>query len=168
MQSHVEKDQLKLRPATPGDEQLLFEIYASTRAEEMSLVPWTDEQRLAFLKMQFEAQKNHYAEKYPGANHAVILVDEEAVGRIYVARLEDEIRIIDLTLLPLHRGNGVGTYLITQLMSEATTKERRLRIYVEAFNRSLKLFERLGFSRTAVHGMHILMEWMPMPAKSLD
>jgi len=168
MQSHAKKDQLKLRPATPDDEQLLFEIYASTRAEEMSLVPWTDEQRLAFLKMQFEAQQSHYAEKYPGANHDVILVDDKAVGRIYVARLEDEIRIVDLTLMPLDRGNGVGTYLLTQLIREATTKARPLRIYVETFNRSLKLFERLGFSRIAEHGMHMLMEWMPMPAKLID
>lgn len=168
MQSQVEKDQLKLRAATPEDEQLLFEIYASTRAEEMSLVPWNDEQRLAFLKMQFEAQQNHYAEKYPGANHNIILVDDKAVGRIYVARMEDEIRIVDLTLLPRDRGNGVGTYLLMQLISEATTKVRPLRIYVETFNRSLKLFERLGFSRTAEHGMHILMEWMPVPSESLD
>lgn len=134
----------------------------------MSLVPWTEEQRHAFLKMQFEAQQNHYAEKYPAANHDIIYVDDKAVGRVYVARMGDEIRIVDLTLLPLHRGNGVGTYLVTQLKSEANTTLRPLRIYVETFNRSLKLFERLGFSQVAPHGMHILMEWMPVPAKSSE
>ncbi|HEY5885871.1 MAG TPA: GNAT family N-acetyltransferase [Pyrinomonadaceae bacterium] len=164
MHSHLFKDQLKLRPATVEDALLLFEIYASTRVEEMALVPWTSEQQHAFLKMQFESQQNYYAEKYPGASHDIIYLGGKAVGRIYVARLENEIRIVDVTLLLQHRGNGVGTYLITQLINEATTKVLPLRIYLETFNRSLKLFERLGFRQTTQQGMHILMEWMPVPA----
>ena len=168
MTSYIKDKQLKLRPAMHEDDQLLLKVYATTRAEEMSLVPWNEDQRHAFLKMQFVAQQNHYAEKYPSANHDIIYLDNEAAGRIYVARLADEIRIVDVTLLPLHRGNGVGTHLITQLMNEATTKRKPVRIYVETFNPSITLFERLGFRQTAQHGMHLLMEWMPVSAELSD
>lgn len=157
----------KLRPVVPEDEHLLLEIYASTRAEEISVVPWTNEQRQAFIEMQFKAQQDHYKQKYPAADHDIITVNEMPVGRLYVAQLEDQIRIVDITLLPQYRRDGVGTYLITQLIHEATSTQRPLRIYVETFNPSLNLFHRLGFTRTAQNGMHFLLEWMP-PAKLSD
>lgn len=152
---------IKLRPVQPEDDPFLLEVYASTRAEEMALVPWTDEQRQAFLKMQFDAQQNYYQQKYPTADHDIIHLHETPLGRLYVARLEEEVRIVDITLLPQHRGRGIGTHLLTELMNEATNKRLPLRIYVETFNPSLKLFERLGFTQTAQHGMHLLMQWPP-------
>ena len=153
--------QFKLRPVEPGDESVLLNIYASTREEEMALVPWSDEERRTFLEAQFKAQQSHYGQKYPVADHSMIMRDAQAVGRLYVARLKDEIRIVDITLLPEHRGSGVGSELLAQLMKEAGNAGKPLRIYVESFNRSLGLFERLGFARVAEHGIHLLMEWMP-------
>ncbi|HKO62062.1 MAG TPA: GNAT family N-acetyltransferase [Pyrinomonadaceae bacterium] len=165
MPARAKSEQLRLQPATAEDEALLLEIYAGTRAEEMLLVPWTDEQRHAFIQMQFNAQREHYSLKYPTADHDIIYDGDVPVGRLYVARMENEIRIVDVTLLTRYRRNGLGTQLITDLMNEATTTRRPLRIYVESFNPSLALFERLGFQRTAEHGMHLLMEWMPVEAK---
>ena len=159
---------IKLRPVRPEDDPLLLEVYGSTRAEEMALVPWTDEQRQAFLKMQFDAQQNYYQQKYPTADHDIIYFRDTAAGRMYVARLEDEIRIVDITLLPRHRGNGVGTHLITELMDESTAKRLPLQIYVETFNPSLKLLERLGFTQTAQQGMHLMMQWLPGALKLSD
>ena len=153
--------QLKLRPVESGDELALLKIYASTREEEMALVPWSDDERRTFLESQFSAQQSHYRQKYPAADHDMILRDAVAVGRLYVARLNDEIRIVDITLLPEYRSSGVGSQLLAQLMTEADNAGKPLRIYVESFNRSLGLFERLGFSRAAEHGIHLLMEWMP-------
>jgi hypothetical protein len=45
-------------------------------------------------------------------------------------------------------------------MNEATSS-RPLRIYVESFNPSLRLFERLGFTAMEQEGIHLLMEWVP-------
>ena len=53
-----------------------------------------------------------------------------------------------------------------ELMKEAGSAGKPLRIYVESFNRSLGLFERLGFARAAEHGIHLLMEKQPMPNNS--
>jgi GNAT superfamily N-acetyltransferase len=123
------------------------------------LTPWTDEQRQAFIKHQFTAQQAHYAQNYPTATHEIILFDGRPVGRFYVARLEREIRIIDLTLLPHERNAGIGSYLIRQLLVEAGRTKQSVRIWVEEFNPSLRLFERLGFSRSEQQGIHLLMEW---------
>jgi RimJ/RimL family protein N-acetyltransferase len=150
-----------LRPVGPDDQDFLIEIYGSTRAEELALVPWTDEQRQAFIRHQFTAQQEHYAKNYPGASHDIIMSNGRPVGRLYVARLDHEIRIIDITLLPAERNVGIGSYLVQQLVDEANRTQKLIRIWVEEFNPSRRLFERLGFSRTEQQGIHVLMAKTP-------
>ena len=158
---------LSLRPVVSGDEDFLTGVYASTRAEEMALVPWTDEQRDQFIRSQFNAQQHYYAEKYPTGTHDVILSDGSQVGRIYVARLDQEIRIIDITLIPAERNRGIGSYLIKELLDEAQSKNKVTRIFVEEFNPSLSLFKRLGFKMSEQHGFHLLMEWVLLTNSTL-
>src|SRR5690242_17148899 len=108
-----------LRPVRPDDHEFLVEVYGSTRAAELALVPWTIEQQQLFVRAQFAAQQDHYAGKYPAANHDIIMSADRAVGRLYVARLDHEIRIVDITVLPAEQNAGIGTYLIRQLLDEA-------------------------------------------------
>jgi RimJ/RimL family protein N-acetyltransferase len=151
-----------LRPAAGEDEEFLVQVYASTRAEELARVPWSEAQRSAFVRMQFDAQLLHYRTHNPAATYDIILLDGQAIGRLYVARRGYEIRILDITLLPEHRGAGVGTFLLKELMSEAAHANLPLNIYVESYNRSRGLFERLGFKkvdRPDDDGVNYLLEW---------
>jgi GNAT superfamily N-acetyltransferase len=150
-----------LRPVTPADHDFLLEAYASTRAEEMSLVPWTEDQKRAFVSAQFEARQQHYQKVYPAATHEIISWNDRPVGLLYLARLDAEIRIVDLFLLPNARKQGIGTHLIARLQADAGKCAKLLRIYLEFFNPSIIFFERLGFSRGEAQGVHILMEWSP-------
>lgn len=150
---------LTLRPVSPDDEPFLLEVYASIRADELALVPWTDEQKQVFLLMQLKAQHEHYRSVYPGAAFQLILWGGMSVGRLYVARGEDEIRILDITLLPQYRNRGIGSALIEQLIAEAVAPGKAVSIHVESFNPSLRLFQRLGFSKREENGINFLMEW---------
>jgi len=148
-----------LRPVQEEDEELLLEVYSSTRADEMALVPWDAAQQQAFLQMQFSAQQTHYRAYFPHATHEMILADGQAVGRLYVDRRETEIRILDITLLPQARGRGIGTQILLDLTKEANHGNQSCSIHVESFNRSLGLFQRLGFVKTEESGASWLMEW---------
>ena len=150
---------VQLRAVEPEDEPFLLNVYSSARADELALVPWTDEQRQAFVEMQFAAQQKHYASEYPNASHDIILADSRPVGRLYVARLNEEIRIVDITVLAQERSRGIGTYLIEKLLDEAALTARFVSVYVETFNPSLKLFERLGFKRGEQAGINFLLKW---------
>jgi len=147
------------RPVQPDDAPFLLGLYASTRAEELALVPWTDEQRQAFLRLQFAAQQDHYRKQYPLASHEIVLVSERPIGQLHVARLEHEMRIIDFTITPDQRNGGFGSFLLRRLLDEAALTAKVVRIYVEDFNPSLRLFERMGFKAVAKEGMYLLMEW---------
>jgi RimJ/RimL family protein N-acetyltransferase len=150
---------ITFRPIKPDDEAFLLKVYGSARAEELARVPWTESQREAFLRMQLSAQHQHYHERYPDAAYQIILVEGKMVGRLYVARLDEQIRIIDITLLPEYRNAGVGTKIIEDLLAEAAEAGKPVRIYVESFNPSLRLFERLGFTKIEDNGVHFLMQW---------
>jgi ribosomal protein S18 acetylase RimI-like enzyme len=152
---------IALRPATDADIGFLRNVYASTRADELAAVDWTEEVEQQFLDMQFEAQHRYYREYYPSATFDVVLIDGEAAGRLYVDRWAEEIRIVDIAVLPEHRGRGVGTMLLHRLMDEAAATGTKLSIHVEIFNRALELYRRLGFAVAFDKGVHLLMEWRP-------
>jgi len=150
---------ITLRDATAQDETFLREVYASTRANEMALVPWTEEQKAAFLSFQFDAQDSYYRSQYPTAKFQVICNDEEPIGRLYLAREDEQIRILDVTILPDHRAQGLGSTLIDELRGEAVAANKSLTIWIEADNPSQSLFRRKGFSMVQEEGFNQLLEF---------
>ena len=159
-------DAVELRAAGPQDAELLFRVYASTRAEELSVVPWDEAQKEAFLRAQFDAQDRWYREHYDRASFDVVLIGGEPGGRLYVHRGESEIRIVDIALLPEHRGGGVGTALLGDLLDEADAAGKSVTIHVERFNPALRLYERLGFAVAEDKGVYLLLEWLPAYVKT--
>jgi ribosomal protein S18 acetylase RimI-like enzyme len=142
-----------------GDEPFLLRVYAGTRAEELAPVPWTEEQKAAFVAQQFAAQTAHYAQHYAGMTAHVILIGGEPAGRLLVARWAKEIRIVDIAILPELRGTGAGSALLEDLLAEGAAAGKRVSIHVERENRALGLYERLGFRPAGEHGVHLRMEW---------
>ena len=157
---------VQLRPAIAGDEEILLEIYASTRADELAMINWSETERNAFVRMQFAAQQDYYRSQYPRGDHKLILADGHPAGRLYTAENEDEIRILDITVLPHLRGAGIGTPLITGVLSRAKDAGKPVRIYVETLNPSRRLFERLGFKMIEEDGLNVLLECRPSPDRN--
>jgi ribosomal protein S18 acetylase RimI-like enzyme len=149
---------IELVPVRPGDTEFLYRVYASTRVEELAVVPWDDAGKDLFLRAQFAAQLQWYGEHYIGARHEIIRVDGEPAGRLYVHRGDAEIRIVDIALLPEHRAKGIGTSLLRGLLTEAEAAGKRLTIHVERLNSALRLYERLGFSIAEDKGVYLLLE----------
>jgi ribosomal protein S18 acetylase RimI-like enzyme len=152
---------LALRPAVEGDGGFLREVYADSRREELEQAPWTEDQRSAFIDSQHAAQGAHYRATYPDAALHVVLADGRPAGRLWVHRVPSEIRILDLTLLRAYRGLGLGTRILEELLAEADARGQKLSIHVESWNRSRRLFERLGFRPVAEVGPYLLYERAP-------
>jgi len=129
--------------------------------EELAVVPWDDAQKDAFLRMQFDAQDAWWRENYAEASFDVILVDGEPAGRLYVHRGRSDIRIVDIALLPEHRGNGIGTRLLEELLAEGDAEAKSVTIHVERMNPALRLYERLGFSLAEDKGVYLFLERAP-------
>jgi ribosomal protein S18 acetylase RimI-like enzyme len=139
----------------------LYRVYASTREDEMAALDWTGTQKDTFLQMQFHAQHTHYQEYFGDASFDLILLDGEPVGRLYLHRRKDEIRIIDIALLTKYRGQGIGSALMRDILDQATQVDLPVRIHVEQYNPALGLYHRLGFREIGEEGVYWLMEWKP-------
>lgn len=131
------------RPATATDDPFLLKLYASTRAEELAILILSEQQKEAFIKMQFEAQRRGY----PPADHQIILLQERPVGRTLIKRFEDAFQLVDISLLPEARNIGIGAHLISKLLNEAARLGKPVKLWVMTTNPARRLYVRLGFKR---------------------
>ena len=74
------------------------------------------------------------------------------IGRLYLARWRTEHRIVD----PAHRGTGLGTALLHDLL-DAAAAGKAVSIHVEKFNPAMSLYPRLGFVAAGEEGAYDLM-----------
>ena len=152
---------LELRPINDGDQSFLKQVYASTREEELAIAPWSENEKETFLEFQFNAQHTFYQNQFRDAAFWVIEQTGEPIGRLYLDRRADEIRIIDISLLPAYRDRGIGTALLTAVLAEGTAKQQPVRIHVEYNNRAITLYRRFGFIQIGGDDVYKLMEWSP-------
>src|SRR5687768_15980380 len=122
--------ELALRPECSDDEPLLYNLYASTREEELALTDWNAATRESFLRMQFKAQSAGYREMFPEGEFAVVLASGVPVGRLVVNRTTEETRVVDLIISPANQNRGIGTALMTQLIDESQNLRKPVRLHV--------------------------------------
>ncbi len=156
---------IEVRPERAEDEAFLFELYASTRAEELDAWGWPAEMREKFLRMQFKAGQG-YRTTFPAAEFQIVLVDGQPAGRLVIHRSRDELRIVDVALLPERRGAGIGSALLQRILGEAAATGKPLRLSVLKANRARRFYERLGFASVGKTELHLEMEWGGSPAAS--
>ena len=150
-----------LRAYAAEDEAFLQDLYASTRVDELAPLGWSPAQQRAFPQMQYQAQGCSYLAQFPAAEHCIIQRADADVGRLIVDRSGDVIRLIDISLLPEHRNAGLGAALIQDLQAEAARAGKPVMLHVGELNRALRLYERLGFVKTAEGEIYLEMAWRP-------
>jgi len=150
-----------LRDEVPEDKAFLYRLYASTREAEMNMVPWPQEQKDEFLKMQFELQTAHYRQHFADASFQIIFCDGDDAGRLCVHRTRHEIRVVDIALLPEFRNAGIATKLLNELADEGGITGRKITMHVLRESPALRLYQRLGFTVTEDKGVYLFVEWNP-------
>lgn len=148
---------ISLRPVLPGDQDFLFQLYASTR-QEFSALGWSAAQLEAFLRMQFAAQQRWYATAYPKAEEQIVLFDATPIGRMIVDSNKTATTLVDISLLPAHRNRGVGEGLLCSLLERCSQSRTTVKLQVLKNNPAARLYERLGFVKTGEDDMYFQME----------
>jgi ribosomal protein S18 acetylase RimI-like enzyme len=151
----------ELRLAVPEDRDFLFQLYSSTRMQEIAPFGWPAAQQAAFLRMQFNAQQSWYETAYAAAEQKIIEIDGSPIGRIMVVREPNAWLLIDISLLPELRGRGVGTELMQSLIRDCAAAGAVLRLQVLRVNPAQRLYKRLGFAVTGEDPIYLQMELRP-------
>jgi GNAT superfamily N-acetyltransferase len=149
-----------IRPATHDDEPFLLSVYDSTRADELSQAEWQEGQKELFVKWQFDLQRREYDARFPDAEYFVILIDDRPAGRVWIGRDSEQIRLLDIALLPAFQNRGAGTILLRRLIDESEQTGKPLRHMVFVLNNDAhRFYERLGFVIIEDLGAYKHMEW---------
>jgi ribosomal protein S18 acetylase RimI-like enzyme len=151
----------QLRTSLPEDRDFLFRLYASTRVEEIRGFGWSAVQQEAFFRMQFNAQQQWYQTTYSNAENQIIEKDHEPIGRIIVQRDAGAWQLLDISLLPEHRGQGIGGELIRALIKDCGAARAVLQLQVVNTNPAQRLYTRLGFTKTGQDQIYTQMELRP-------
>lgn len=157
----VRRGHIAFRVIHAADTPFLRRVHDSTRAWEFRLTRWNDADKDDFLRRQFELQDMSYQQSYPGMVRRIVTLDGVDIGRLYVDRQDDCLRIIEFSLLEAARGRGVGTDILRSLMNEAHGGKVPVRLFVQADSPALRLYLRHGFRPTGQSGHHIALEWRP-------
>ncbi len=152
---------ISLRPYQDYDREFLFKLYASTRADEIAPFGWPPAQQEAFLRMQYTAQQRWYSMSYAQAEHHIIEQEGVPIGRLMVSRQPSFVVLVDIALLPEHRGKGIGGGLVRDLIQQCNQARLPLRLQVLKANPALRLYERLDFTRRGEDQIYIQMERPP-------
>jgi ribosomal protein S18 acetylase RimI-like enzyme len=150
---------ISYRPFADEDLPFVAELYASTRREEVAVTGWPPAAQEAFLRQQHEAQHSHYAQHYADAEWLIVERGGEAVGRLYLLETADGLHIVDISLVPQSRGQGIGGAILRDIL--ALAGERSVSIHVEKVNPARRLYARLGFEVVADRGLYDLMRAEP-------
>ena len=152
----------RLRAVQSHDYELQYQLYASVRATEMALMTeWNSIQKEAFLRFQHKAQQRHFRRDFPQADYQIVCRDGQGIGRLFVDNRGDVMELLDITLLPPFRRQGIGNQLLQGLLADALLHNRQIMLRVEADNPATRLFRRLGFVATGEVSFYEILHWRP-------
>jgi len=143
-----------LRPALPADVDFEHFLYASTRDDLRPLGPEVFD---GLVGMQFRAQTMSIRLDHPQADHKIVIVEEAPAGRLIIDETGEQIKVIDVALLPEYRGQGIGTSLLRGVVAQADRMGRAIALHVEKQSRAVRLYERLGFLISGESGLYFEM-----------
>lgn len=151
---------IHLRPASDADETFLLELYAQTRAEELTQSGMDALQREVFVQMQFRLRRVGYRTAYPRAMDEIICTESGTpVGSVLVDRTEDGMRLVDLAVVAEWQRQGLGTQMIQELQHECAARDWEMSLQVLKGNPAERLYRQLGFKVAGEGPLRTQMVW---------
>lgn len=139
-----------LRLAETGDADALYEIHklAMRALVEQVYGTWDD-----------SVQRPMHDEWMRTSDVQVIESGADVVGALHVRWERDHAYLGRIELTPRAQRQGLGTSVLTDLLSRAATRQLEVRLEVWDVNPAVRLYKRLGFvtGRADGHKIHMLL-----------
>jgi len=155
---------IRLRMTRPSDRLFERKIHDANR-QDLHLIGGEAEYVQSIFDLQFRARDQGYGEQYPNAQYYMIEKSGNVAGRLVVDFGHNEVRIIDISLLPACHNQGIGTRVITALQNVAGKIAASLALSVRRDNPAgIGLYQKLGFAPDPENppgAMHLHLVWRP-------
>lgn len=151
---------LAIRAAGTGDiPGLRALVVADTEDALGPTVPATVQALMASL--QLDGRRPIIGPARPETLDAVVTEGETIIGRIVIRRAEGRLRLVDLTILPDRRGQGLGTILLEAVTAAAADRGWPVQARLWYDSPAKRLFRKAGFVKAAETAVDEMLEWRP-------
>lgn len=147
-----------LRPEKQADLPFLRKLYATSRVD-VTFSGLPEQEKQHFIRMQFDAQRKHYRTYYSDTDFLIIEEKGRPIGRLYLSQMAEEIRVMDITLMPSHRGKGIGGSLLRSVQDDAKLKGLAVTLHAEKLGNMAEYYKRFGFEVVGELDNHFFMKW---------
>ncbi len=159
---------VSLRPMSASDNSFIESLYRSTR-DDLRLLDAEDDFIEDLIELQRYAQTQGYGEMFPNAMYFVAEYHGERIGRVVLDFGQNEIRVVDIALIPAARGKGYGSQLLQAIQLAAGKVMAPVTLSVRSDHlRAKQLYARLGFVVEEVRVPVERMIWYPPASGSYD
>lgn len=149
--NHPARVEPHIRPLAPDDEPFLW----TALYHALHVPPGADPLPPEVIRQPDLALYVAGWGKRPGDLGFVAEVDGEPVGAAWLRRwssgdrgygfVDEATPELSMSLLPSHRGRGIGTALLRRLLAAAAHESEAVSLSVSESNSALRLYERFGF-----------------------
>lgn len=154
-------DGLGLRPARSADNGFIESLYRSTRTDLQQLDAEPDFIE-TLIEQQHHAQTVGYGDMFPNAMYFIIEKQGESIGRVVIDFGMNEVRLVDIALIPAARSKGYGKNIIQTLQYAAGSSRAPLYLSVLKINQAARqLYHQLGFQLAEAGTVSDLLVWYP-------
>ena len=109
-----------------------------------------------------ERHSRHFSASIQRGHISIIEVDGVPVGMLQLIANSDTVDIHELQIDPSHQSRGLGTSVLTDVVSDASARGRTVRLSVGLKNqKAIRLYERLGFVSQGQSETHLHMTYRP-------
>jgi ribosomal protein S18 acetylase RimI-like enzyme len=160
MQAYQQPSVLQLqRPARQEDEHLLFALFAEEKRRELVAFGVPAAQAEMLVDVQYRGRRLTYSSQYPQAEDWILLAEDGTpVGRLLTDRKPGRWRVIDIAVLPEHRGKRLATEALRECQACCQKSGSSLALQVAQGNPARRLYERLAFRviNEDTHSVHMV------------
>jgi GNAT superfamily N-acetyltransferase len=134
-----------LRRSSECDSGFLFQLFGEIKKAELHFDLFPEIFPPGILQMQYNAWEEMVRTRYSRSDDFIIMLDSERAGRLQFLQSAKEIRIINISVLPIFQGKGIGTTILQRLLFDADSKGLEVTLEFDRTNRAATLYKRLGF-----------------------
>lgn len=155
---------IRLRMTRSADAVLERNLHDSSR-NDLQLIDGDREFIRSVMDFQYQAKNVGHGDSYPDAHYYMIEKAGDVVGRLVIDFGHNEVRVVDITVLPAWHGQGIGQTVI-QAMQKVAGSLRLPVVLTALLNNqpALSLYRKLGFRLDPDNrpgDIRLLLRWEP-------
>lgn len=130
------KIQFNIRPATDADRDFAFQAWKAAMQQYVEATWGWDE----------VSQRQRQREEFEPAAYQIVEVAGQSAGTLITKHRSDHLYLSGIYLLPEHQGQGIGSHLLTSLLTESQSQGKQIHLRVLKVNSKARhLYESMGF-----------------------